>query len=223
MEDQLVKQLSARADHLVSVLDVAPVVGDVIAGRATAAVYHRFLRGTYQYVRASGHLLALTAAGLRLRDRHLSLAELLTAKSGEEGAHDRWALADLAACGGDVDAALCAPVPRAVRAYVSWSEAMAEDGSPAYLGAAYMLEGIACRRAGMAARRLRGAACIPHVAEALTFLEEHGEADVGHVATLERALRGIDDDDDRAAILLAADVLASLYPRFFAGAGGDAP
>jgi hypothetical protein len=187
----------------------------VIAGRATAADYHRFLRTTYQYVRASGHLLALTAAGLRRRGRLLQLAELLSAKSSEEGPHDRWALADLAACGGDVDEAVCTPVPPAIRAYVAWGEAMAESGAPAYLGSAYMLEGIACRRASAAARRLRQAAMVPHLHEAVTFLEAHGEADVGHVAALEQAIRDLDDQDDREGILLSADVLASLYPRFF--------
>jgi len=219
MARQLVDELATRAERLANVLDDAPVVGDVISGRATDLTYHQFLRVSYQYVRASGPLLALTAAGLRRRGRYFRLAELAAIKSVEEAPHDRWALADLAACGGDVDDAVCAPIPRSILAYIQWVEALAESGSPAYLGAAYLLEGISWRRAGQAARRLCQAATIPHVDAAVTFLQAHGEADSAHVAVLDDVLATIDDPGDRRAVLASADVLATLYPLFFAGTG----
>ena len=216
MQTDLVRQLAVRADRLTQTLDATPLVGEVIAGKATADTYRSFLRVSYQYVRWSGHLLALTAAGLRRRARYPRLAELVSSKAAEEAPHDRWALADLAACGGNVDEATCAPLPRAVVAYVAWAEALAESGSPGYLGAAYLLEGISWRRASAAARRLREAKEIPHVEEAVTFLEAHGEADASHIAALDDALAVLDGGPDVAEVLTSADTLSVLYPRFFA-------
>lgn len=216
MQTELVKHLADRADRLVHTLEETPLVGDVIAGRSTVECYRRFLGVSYQYVRWSGHLLALTAAGLRRRARYPQLAELVSSKAAEEMPHDRWALADLAACGGNVDEATCAPLPRAIHAYVAWAEALAESGSPGYLGAAYLLEGISWRRAGLAARRLREAKQVPHIDEAVTFLDAHGDADAGHVAALDDALAVLDDGSDTAEVLTSADTLSVLYPRFFA-------
>jgi hypothetical protein len=61
---------------------------------------------------------------------------------------------------------------------------------------------------------------IPNIEHALSFLDGHGEADRGHIAELEAALGGLQDPADQREIALAARVLGSLYPRFFAAANG---
>jgi hypothetical protein len=218
MQAPFVRSLAHKAANLAKSLDRRPVIGNVIAGLASRSEYLRFLVGTYHYVSWSGRLLAETAEGLRRAGRYPSLVELLTAKSAEESPHDRWLLDDIAGCRASADQARASTANLAVLAYVAWSRALADAGSPAYLGAAYMLEGISFRRAGIAAARLRARAKIAGIDRAVSFLEGHGDADVAHIATLERALCVVDDPLHQAEILASADVLSSLYPRFFATA-----
>src|SRR5262249_36113590 len=150
-------------------------VGSVIRGDASRERYVEFLAATYHYVRWSGPILARTAAGLRRSGRATWLADLVDQKSAEEAPHDRWAPADLRRCGENVELVKAAPAPRAVEAYVQWSLAMADAGSPAFLGSAYTFEVLSMERAGAAARNLRARGAVP--ADAVTFLAGHGDAD----------------------------------------------
>ncbi len=216
MHAAFVSTLTRKASRLADSLDHTPLLRDVISGRASQRQYAEFLRSTWCYVRWSSRLLTATAAGLRRRGRYAGLAELLRSKADEESPHDRWLLDDLERCGARVDPTDSSPCSRAVEAYVTFNLALADAGSPAYLGAAYMLEGISFRRAGHAASQLRAHASIPGIERAVTFLEGHGEADIAHIETLTAALSVVDDETDQAEILTAADALALLYPRFFA-------
>ena len=92
---------------------------------------------------------------------------------------------------------------------------MAQEGSPAFLGAAYTLEFMSMHRAKMAADNLRARRAIPNIEEAVSFLEGHGDADVGHIELLSEILRRIEDPRDQDAIALSAAVMRALYPRFF--------
>jgi len=201
---------------LVSAIDRHPLIGDVIRGEACTDGYRAFLRSSYHYVRWSGPLLAETAAGLRREGRAPWLVEVLDSKTKEEAPHDRWVLDDLAACVENVELLKATTPPRAVSAYVEWSRSLAQSGSPGYLGAAYTLEFISARRAGMAAKNLRVRAGIPGIDRALSFLEGHGDADIGHIAALHDLLIRIDHQEDREAISLSAAVMRKLYPLFFA-------
>ncbi len=205
-----------ESELFVRSLDDSPVVGKVIRGDANLPEYSRFLSASYHYVRWSGFLLAQTARGLRRSGRCRELLPAIEAKATEEGPHDNWLLRDLASCRVNPELVKGAAAPSAVRAYVSFSLALAEAGSPAFLGAAYMLELISAKRAAMAARNLRARGKIDAIANALSFLDGHGEADPGHVDELDRMLAGIEDARDRADIQLSASVLRRLYPRFFA-------
>jgi hypothetical protein len=222
MTNHHVSAIRSESSALVEALDDDPLVGAVIRGDASREEYVRFLGSTYHYVRWSGPLLAATAAGLERRGRYRWLTEAVAAKADEESPHDRWALEDLRACGANVELLKLAGAPIAVQAYVDWSLAMAEAGSPAFLGAAYALEFISMQRARTAADNLRARGTIPNIERAVSFLAGHGDADVDHVARLEDVLGRIDDDADRAALRLSAAILRELYPRFFSSGGrGD--
>jgi hypothetical protein len=92
---------------------------------------------------------------------------------------------------------------------------MADEGSPAFLGAAYTLEIISMHRAKAAADNLRARKAIPGVERAVSFLEGHGDADAGHIALLTDLLRSVKAPRDRAVIALSAAIVRSLFPRFF--------
>ncbi|RYZ07375.1 MAG: heme oxygenase [Myxococcales bacterium] len=207
--------LLRESEPFVRSLDDSPVVGKVINGNADEQEYVRFLTASYHYVRWSGFLLAQTAVGLRRSGRCRHLLSALDVKAAEEGPHDRWLLRDLARCRVNPELVKGAPVPSAVRAYVSFGLALAEAGSPGFLGAAYVLELISAMRAQAAARNLRGRGKIENIAQALSFLEGHGEADPGHVQELDRMLESIEDPQDLSDIHLSASAMRRLYPRFF--------
>lgn len=207
--------IERESTDLIDTIDGDPLLGRVIRGEATRDEYVRYLAATYHYVRWSGPLLAETAEGLRRRGGYSWLVETVDDKTREEAPHDWWALADLARCGENVELVKATDTPMAVQAYVGWSRAMAQAGSPAFLGAAYALEVMSMHRAKRAAENLRARGEIPHIDHAVSFLSGHGDADADHVARLAHLLRRIDDAADQAAIRLSAAVLGALYPRFF--------
>lgn len=215
MSHDYVSILERESSALVDSIDRDPVIGSVIRGDASRETYVRFLVGTYHYLRWSGPLLAETAEGLRRSGRCPWLLAIVDAKTAEESPHDGWVLDDLRTCGVNVELVKAQPAPRAVEAYVQWSRTLSDEGSPAFLGAAYMLELMSMRRANMAAGNLRARKAIPNIEGAVSFLEGHGDADVGHIEELTAMLRLLTDPEDQAAIVLSAAVLRTLYPRFF--------
>jgi pyrroloquinoline quinone (PQQ) biosynthesis protein C len=142
---------------------------------------------------------------------------VLADKAEQESPHDRWVLDDLRACGHNPRLVTTADPPVSVTAYVDWSLTLAEQGSVAFLGAAYALELISMRRAKLAADNLRARSAIPGIAQAVSFLAGHGDADVEHLAALDQVLDRLDDPADGAEMVLSAAVLRTLYPRFFGG------
>jgi hypothetical protein len=219
MRSDYVTAMERELGAWVDSMDHDHVVGRVIRGDASRDEYVRFLWSTHHYLRWSGRLLAETACGLRRDARYAWLVEAVDTKTVEESPHDAWLLNDLEQCGVNVERVEAAAAPSAVRAYVQWGLAMAEAGSPAYLGAAYALEFIAMRRASMAADNLRARRAIPNIEKAVSFLVGHGDADSGHVELLGGLLRKMEDPGDQEAITLSAGVLRALYPRFFRSRG----
>lgn len=210
-----VNTLERDSIAFVDSLDNDPTLGRIIRGDASREEYAAFLAATYHYVRWSGPLLAATAEGLRLTGRCPWLIAIMDTKTAEESPHYAWALADLKKCGGDVESVKASAAPIAVDTYVEWSLMMAQEGSPAFLGAAYTLEFISMHRASVAAANLRARKAIPNIERAVLFLEGHGDADIGHIQALSDVLRTIEDPRDQDAILLSAAVMRTVFPRFF--------
>ncbi|MFO0586197.1 MAG: iron-containing redox enzyme family protein [Polyangiaceae bacterium] len=215
MTKDFVRALSTESLAWVHAMDADPFLGNLIRGDLTRQEYVLFLARTYHYVRWSGPILAETAEGLRRAGRYPWLVRLFEEKTEEEAPHDQWALGDLRALGVNVEIVKARSPGAAVMAYVAWSRAMAEQGSPAFLGAAYALELISMHRAGAAAMNLCARSGIPDIDGAVSFLAGHGDADVAHIEVLHDVLRNIDDPRDQEAILLSASVLRALFPLFF--------
>jgi hypothetical protein len=215
MINDYVSTIEHDSTEWIHAMDNDPRVGGIIRGDASREEYIAFLAATYHYVKWSGPLLAKTAEGLRRSGRFPWLVGVVDQKTAEESPHDGWVLDDLKKCGANVEIVKASAPPAAVEAYVRFSLAMAEEGSPAFLGAAYSLEVISMHRASMAAANLRARGAIPGIEGAVMFLEGHGDADLGHIALLTEILRRIDEPRDQAAVALSAAVVRELYPRFF--------
>jgi hypothetical protein len=215
MTIDIIQRLECESTALLHAADRNPLILAIVLGNASREKYVRFLAITYHYLRWSGPLLAETAEGLRRTGRCSNLIELLDAKVAEESQHDAWVLDDLRALGANPEVLEATAVPNAVQAYVQWSLTLAQEGSPAYLGAAYALEFLAMHRAKIAADNLCARKLINNIEGSVSFLAGHGEADADHVAQLGACLGSIEDERDHDDIALSASIMRSLYPRFF--------
>jgi hypothetical protein len=196
-------------------LDEHPVAGRLMDGTIQAEPYKHYLAQVVHQVSGSAEMLR--EAGLRLRrtGAHGPLAKLLLLKSGEEDGHDRWALDDLQSLGVEPAEALRVPACSAVRAYRAYTRYLCDAAPIGVLGVAFVLEWFGYSRATRAANNLARFSEIPGMANAVSFLSKHGEADQQHIRTLGEALRSVVLPQDCQQVLLAAQVVASLYADFF--------
>jgi pyrroloquinoline quinone (PQQ) biosynthesis protein C len=63
----------------------------------------------------------------------------------------------------------------------------------------------------MAADALRKTGRIANIADAVSYLVGHGEADVGHVAELEAVLEQVEDFSEQDAVLTSAAATRLMY------------
>jgi thiaminase len=196
-------------------LDEHPVAGRLVDGTIPAEHYTHYLAQVVHQV--SGSAAMLRDAGLRLRrsGTHETLAKLLLLKSGEEDGHDHWALEDLRALGVDPAEALSMPACPAVRAYRAYTAYLCDAAPIGVLGVAFVLEWFGYSRATRAANNLVARSHIPNIAHAVSFLRKHGDADQQHIRTLGEALSSVVLPRDCHQVLLAAELVASLYVDFF--------
>lgn len=210
MQDFLPK-LRDEAARLVEATDRSPM-GALFDGIATRDLYVAFLQETWHYVRYTSGTLLFAGERLNKLGQHSWLAEVLIEKSAEEKGHDLWALADLAALGVTEKQVLATAPSSAVAAYNGWTKFVASSPFPiGYLGVAYALENLAVQRAGKGADALRRVARIPNIANAVSYLVGHGEADVGHVAELEAVFERVADPAQHDAALGSAIATRLMY------------
>lgn len=219
---EFILRLRGEAALLVDAADRSPISA-LFDGTATKELYIAFLQETWHYVRFTSGTLLLAGERLSKLGQHGWLAEVLIEKAEEEQGHDLWALADLAALGTtERQVKETSPSPP-VAAYNAWTSFVATSPFPiAYLGVAYALENLAVQRASKAADALRKTGRIPNIANAVSYLVGHGEADIGHVAELETVLEGVKSQAEHDAVLASAAATRLMYTGMAANLDGVA-
>jgi pyrroloquinoline quinone (PQQ) biosynthesis protein C len=210
----LSKRLRARGEAIVLALDRHPIGGRLTAGTIAKPAYIVYLTQVVHQVRGSAPMLK--AAGQRLaRENRPEFAELFARKSREELGHDGWALDDLGALGVDRELVEAAEPSSAVNLYSAWVRFCLDHSPIAIFGLAYTLEWLGKERAGVAADRLVANCTIPNIASAVSFLRGHADADIEHIAVLERALDRVEDPDEANLIDFSAQQTGVAYLGFF--------
>src|SRR5512137_2537932 len=97
--EQLARETSADRAFLLT----APVIQRCLSGDVTRELYVAFLTQAYHHVRHTVPLLM--AVGSRLPDHHAWLRDSVLHYLEEEAGHEQWILNDIAAAGGDREAA----------------------------------------------------------------------------------------------------------------------
>src|SRR5512140_297420 len=127
---------AADRDYLVN----APAIRRCFAGDVTRELYVAFLTQAYHHVRHTVPLLM--AVGGHLPDRLAWLRTEILHYLEEETGHDEWILNDIAAAGGDRDAAARAEPAIATDAMVAYAYDTVLRRNPAgFFGMVYVLEG----------------------------------------------------------------------------------
>lgn len=183
-------------------------------GGLTRGHYLGFLRETYYNASMNPRLGSLFQAHLD-SDRPALEARFLKHNASEIG-HHHLALADLAALGGDGPAVRRGrPLPT-TEALAAFAAFQIQHRHPlAYLGYLYHLEAIATTRGEAMMAVLRGLG-IP--ANAMTFLQEHAEADVAHMQLNRDYIAGfVRTEVDLEAVVYGIQGACKLHGLMLAG------
>jgi pyrroloquinoline quinone (PQQ) biosynthesis protein C len=206
-EDLCRRTASARAE-LLSI----GVIRDCLAGRVTREQYLAFLGEAYHHVRHTVPLLM--ACGSRLEEPAAGwLRPALAQYIAEESGHEAWILADIAASGGDEEAARRRAPALATELMVAYVYDYIERRNPVgFLGMVHVLEGTSVALATQAAQAMRAALDLPP--EAFTYLASHGSLDREHLGFFATLIERL-DAEDRDAVAHVATVVYRLYGDIF--------
>lgn len=218
--DRLVRETEASRLAFLSI----PIIGRALSGSVTRREYEVFLSQAYQHVRQTVPLMMGMGYHLpgRLRWMLPAVAEYIE----EEIGHDQWILDDLVACGADAERIRNAPPMRSTELMIAYAHDGIARGNPvSFLGMVFVLEGVSVALATRAAAALQVALELPK--SAFRYLSSHGALDVEHVGFYQGLVDRLEAEEDRAAVIHAANRFYGLYGDMFreidtATAEGDA-
>lgn len=206
--ERLVQETEAAREALQSI----PIIRRTLGGDVSRAEYLLFLEQAYHHVRHTVPLMMGMGYHLpaRLRWMQPAVAEYIE----EEIGHDEWILDDIAACGGDAGKVRrSTPLP-ATEMMVAYAHDTIRRGNPVgFLGMVFVLEGTSAALATLAAGAIQRALDLPK--NALRYLSSHGALDLEHVNFYRDLVNRIDDEDDRRALIHAANRFYELYGAIF--------
>jgi pyrroloquinoline quinone (PQQ) biosynthesis protein C len=205
---QLLERTASHREYLLS----APAIQRALNGDISRGLYLAFLTQAYHHVKHTVPLLM--AVGSRLPDRLAWLQPRVIHYLEEEHGHDQWILNDIAAAGGDREAAARGRPDLATDTLVAFAYDMVTRRNPVgFFGMVHVLEGTSVALALRAADRMQTALGLPK--HAFTYLRSHGTLDQEHVQDLAGILDRLDDEQDREAVLVCAQSIYWLYGNMF--------
>lgn len=206
--DRLVKETEAERASLHAV----PQIKEALQGEITREAYIAYLEQAYQHVKHTVPLMM--AAGSRLPDSKEFIREALVEYVEEEVGHQEWILNDIAATGGDAEAARNAEPNDATDLMVSYAYDFVTRKNPVgFFGMVFVLEGTSTQLATGASETLKNALGL--TAKSFTYLHSHGALDLEHMSFFEKLMNQIDDEDDQQAIIKMAKRMYILFGNVF--------
>lgn len=204
--------LQSRTEAARANLLATPIIRRARDGRITLPEYVAFLGQAFHHVRHTVPLLMAT--GARLPERHGWLRAAVAEYIEEEIGHEEWILNDIEACGYDKEEVRASRPAVPTELMVSYAYDMATRVNPlGFFGMVHVLEGTSIAIADQAANQIRRALSLPK--KAFSYLYSHGSLDLEHVKFFEELMDRIDDPEDQAQIVHAANVFFGLYANIF--------
>lgn len=206
--DQLAAETSAARQYLLT----APAIVRTLAGGITRELYLAFLGQAFQHVRHTVPLLM--AVGSRLPADYEWLRKEIAHYIEEEYGHEQWILNDIAAAGGDREAAATAAPHVEADAMIAYAYDTVMRRNPVgFFGMVYVLEGTSIALALDAASKVQGTLALPN--NAFSYLRSHGTLDQQHVQQLAGILNRLPTAADREAVTTCANAMFWLYGNVF--------
>ncbi|MEZ0223115.1 MAG: AMP-binding protein [Alphaproteobacteria bacterium] len=186
---------------------------DALQGQISRETYIAYLTEAYHHVRHTVRFLM--AMGARLPDSRKWMHDAISAYIDEEKGHEEWILNDIAAAGGDKEAARAATPRLETEVLVAYNyDYIARKNPVGFLGMVFMLESTSIDIATAGAKSLQSGLGLP--ATAFTYLSSHGSLDLEHMKLFEKLVNRVDDPADRAAILEVARNTFRLFANLLA-------
>ncbi|WP_439101637.1 TenA family transcriptional regulator [Congregibacter sp.] len=206
--EELVDATSTERDYFLS----APIISDVMAGHFNLDTYLAFLHQAYHHVRHTVPLLETARSNLGADQQWMEPS--LTAYIAEESGHEAWILDDIEACGESRNTWANRPPGFHTEMMVAYLYDVAQRVNPAGIfGMVLVLEGTSSSLAPAVAKIVQEHLDLPDTA--MTYLTTHGELDQTHIAHFEAVMNRVSSEEDRAAIIHAANNVYRLYGNVY--------
>lgn len=199
-------------------LVASPVIVAALNGSLAKAQYLDFLGQAYHHVRHTVPLLM--ACGSRLGPGQAWLQRAIGEYIDEEIGHEEWILNDIAACGGDAEAARRSEPWIETETMVACAYHQIDRGNPVgFFGMVHVLEGTSVALATRAAGSIRQSLGLPQ--SAFSYLTSHGSLDQEHVMFFRNLMDRIEDAEDQRVIIHCARRFFRLYGAIFRALAAD--
>ncbi|HCS24036.1 MAG TPA: iron-containing redox enzyme family protein [Alphaproteobacteria bacterium] len=193
-----------------------PQLADGLRGDISRETYIAYLTEAYHHVKHTVRFLM--AMGARLPEEKKWLHDAIAEYIEEEKGHEEWILNDIAAAGGDKEAARAASPNLETQVLVAYNyDYIARKNPVGFLGMVFMLESTSTQIASTGADAIMAGLQLPK--SAFTYLYSHGALDIEHLKFFETLVNKISDAEDQAAII---EVAQNTF-RLFAGLLGAVP
>jgi len=206
---QRLQQETQTARHY---LVTSPIIERCFHGTITLNDYLAFLTQAYHHVKHTVPLLMAT--GSRLPEEKEWLREAVGEYIEEEMGHQEWILNDIAAAGGDRNAARHSQPNASTELMVAYAYDAIQRRNPLrFFGMVFVLEGTSIALADNAAQHIQDKLNLPP--QAFSYLRSHGSLDQEHIVFFENLMNQITDKEEQAMIIHSANRFFTLYANIF--------
>lgn len=205
-----IEAITADARHR---LEHIPAIERCLDGLVEMQTYQAFLTEAYHHVKHTVPLLM--ACGSRLPERLEWLREAIVHYIEEEVGHQEWILNDIQHLGGDKETVRHGKPSLATELMVSYAyDTVARNNPVGLFGMVYALEKTSSTIATYAAGQIVSALDLKP--DAMSYMVSHGSLDIEHMQHFEKLMNRLENEQDKAAVLHAAEVFYELYTNIFA-------
>ncbi|WP_259782308.1 AMP-binding protein [Aestuariispira ectoiniformans] len=202
--DRLVAETASARAGLYHV----PQLVDGLRGSITRDTYIAYLTEAFHHV--SHTVPFLMTMGSKLPPEKKRLHKAIASYISEEIGHEEWILNDIAAAGGDKEAARQSKPNLETQVLIAYNyDYMTRKNPVGFLGMVFMLESTSIEIANHGASAVKEKLGLPE--EAFSYLFSHGELDISHMKFYEELVNTITDPDDQAAIIEVAQNTFRLF------------
>jgi len=189
-------------------LYVVPQLVDGLQGNISRETYVAYLAEAYHHVKHTVPLLM--AMGGRIPERKAWIRKAIADYIQEEFGHEEWILNDIAAAGGDKEAARLSKPRHATEMMVAYNyDYIARKNPVGFFGMVFMLESTSMQIATQGATALKKGLNLPQ--SAFTYLFSHGALDAEHMEFFKETVNLLADPQDHDAIVEVAGAAFALF------------